>query len=59
MADEMLNGCPATDFELAAIGHGRDCELKRDRSVVAGLRAEYPREQVPVSRPVTTLPELS
>ena len=58
MADEMLNGRAAEDFEQAAIEHGRRCELARDTSVVAGLIAEYPREQVPAARPVTTLAEL-
>jgi len=56
MADGLLNGRKATDFELAAIGHGRECEQKRDAEVVAGLLAEYPREQVPVPRPVTDAP---
>ena len=58
MADELLNGRKAEDFELAAIAHGRECELARDTAVVAGLIAEYPREQVPAARPVTTLAEL-
>jgi len=56
--DDLLNGRPAEDFERAAIVHGRECELARDTSVVAGLLAEYPREQVPAARPVTTLAEL-
>ena len=55
MADEMLNGRLAEDFEQAAIAHGRECELDQDRSVVAGLLAEYPRDAGPVSRPVTDL----
>ena len=43
MADELLNGRKATDSELAAIGHGRQCERDRDAEVVAGLLTEYPR----------------
>ena len=31
MADELLNGRKATDSELAAIGHGRQCERDRGR----------------------------
>jgi len=56
MADELLNGRKATDYELAAIAHGRKCELDRDAEVVAGLTAEYPRTEVPVPRPVTDAP---
>ena len=56
MADELLNGREATDWELAAIAHGRRCEQARDAEVVAGLLAEYPREQEPVPRPVTDVP---
>ena len=56
MADELLNGRKATDFELAAIARGRRCERDRDAEVVAGLTAEYPRDQVPVPRPVTDAP---
>jgi hypothetical protein len=55
MGDILLNGRPAEDFELAAIGHGRRCEQERDAEVVAGLLAEYPRDQAPVPRPVTDL----
>ena len=56
MADELLNGRKATGFELAAIAHGRKCQLDRDAEVVAGLIAEYPREPDPVPRPVTDVP---
>jgi len=56
MADELLNGRKATDYELDALERGRKCELERDAEVVAGLLAEYPREQVPVPRPVTDAP---
>jgi len=56
MADELLNGREATDYELAAIGHGRQCDRDRDAEVVAGLIAEYPREPDPVPRPVTDAP---
>ena len=56
MADELLNGRKATGFELAAVKHGRQCERDRDAEVVAGLIAEYPREQEPVPRPVTDVP---
>ena len=58
MPDDLLNGRKATDSELAAIGHGRQCGRDRDAEVVAGLLAEYPREQVPVPRPVADLPVL-
>jgi hypothetical protein len=56
MADELLNGRPAEDFEVAAMKHGRKCERDRDAEVVAGLLAEYPREETPVPRPVTDAP---
>ena len=56
MADELLNGRKATDWELAAIARGRRCELERDAEVVAGLIAEYPRSESPVPRPVTDAP---
>jgi hypothetical protein len=55
MGDDLLNGRPAEDWELAAIAHGRDCDLKRDREQLKGLLAEYPREPSPVPRPVTDL----
>jgi hypothetical protein len=55
MGDTLLNGRPAEDFELTAIRHGRQCELERDMESIAGLLAEYPREPVPVPRPVTDL----
>ena len=58
MADELLNGRPAGDFEVAAIGHGRECDLARDLESLAGLIAEYPREESPVPRPVTDLAAL-
>jgi hypothetical protein len=53
MGDDLLNGRKAEDFELAAIRHGRQCELERDAAVLGGLLSEYPRQPVPVSRPVT------
>lgn len=55
---ELLNGREATDFELAAVEHGRQCDLARDKESLAGLLAEYPREQSPVLRPVTELAPL-
>ncbi len=55
MGDMLLNGRPAEDFELAAIRPGRECDLKRDKELLAGLLAEYPRPPEPVSRPVTDL----
>ena len=55
MADDLLNGRPAADFELAALEHGRKCELDRDKAALAGLLAEFPRPQDPASRPVTDL----
>jgi len=59
MADELLNGRKATDYELDALAHGRKCELARDAEVVAGLIAEYPRSETPASRPLVTVAELS
>ncbi|HXJ28691.1 MAG TPA: hypothetical protein VNH17_23490 [Streptosporangiaceae bacterium] len=59
MADELLNGREATDWELAALERGRRCELARAAEVVAGLIAEYPRAESPASRPLTTVAELS
>jgi hypothetical protein len=59
MADELLNGRKATDYELDALERGRKCELDRDKRVVAGLIAEYPRAETPASRPLTTVAELS
>jgi len=56
MADELLNGRKATDYELDALERGRKCDLERDAEVVAGLIAEYPREPDPVPRPVTDVP---
>ena len=53
MSDDLLNGRKATDFELAAVEHGRKCERERDAAVLAGLLSEYPRQPGPVSRPVT------
>ena len=53
VADDLLNGRPAEDWELAAVTHGRECELRRERELLTGLLTEYPREQVPVPRPVT------
>jgi hypothetical protein len=55
MSDDLLNGRPAEDWELAAIEHDRECDLARDATVVAGLIAEYPREESPVPRPVADL----
>ncbi len=55
----LLNGRRAEDFEQAAIEDGRECELKRDRELLAGLLSEYPRAAEPSSRPVTDLPVLS
>jgi hypothetical protein len=58
MADDLLNGRPAEDWELAAIEHGRECERRRGRELLKGLLAEYPRDEVLVPRPVTDLPVL-
>lgn len=58
MGDALLNGREAEDFEVAAIAHGRQCDLKRDKESLAGLLAEYPREPSPVLRPVTELAPL-
>ena len=55
MADEMLNGRQATDFELAAIGHARECEQERDLTLLAGLLSEYPRGPVLSSPPMSVL----
>ena len=59
MADELLNGRKATDWELDALERGRKCELDRDKRVVAGLIAAYPRAETAASRPLTTVAELS
>jgi len=53
MADDLLNGREATDFEVAAVAHGRKCERRRDREQLKGLLAEYPRPDAP--RPMTDL----
>jgi hypothetical protein len=58
MGDTLLNGRPAGDRELAAIARGRECDLERDLRQLAGLLAEYPRPEAPVSRPVADLPAL-
>ena len=55
MSDDLLNGRPAEDWELAAVAHGRECDLDRDKRALEGLLAEYPREASPVPRPVTDL----
>jgi hypothetical protein len=47
VSDDLLNGREATDFELAAVAHGRQCERERDREQLKGLLAEYPREPGP------------
>ena len=59
MADELLNGRKATDWELDAMKHGRKCAQDRDAEVVAALIAAYPRADSPASRPLTTVAELS
>ena len=51
MADELLNGREATDWELAAVAHARQCERDRDLEQLAGLLAVYPREPEPGLRP--------
>jgi hypothetical protein len=58
VGDTLLNGRPAEDWELAAIGHGRRCDLERDLRLLEGLLAEYPREPSPAPRPVQDLPVL-
>jgi hypothetical protein len=58
MGDMLLNGRQAEDFELAAIADARRCDLRRDRALLAGLLAEYPRAEAPAPRPVTDLAEL-
>jgi hypothetical protein len=58
MGETLLNGREAEDFEVAAIAHGRRCDLDRDKESLAGLLAEYPREPSPVLRPVTELAPL-
>ena len=37
MGDVLLNGRKALDFELAAIGPGRRCDLERDLRQLDGL----------------------
>jgi hypothetical protein len=56
MADELLNGREAEDFELAAVARARQCERDRDLEQLKGLLAEYPREPVSASRPMTDVP---
>lgn len=56
MADDLLNGREATDWELAAVARARQCERARDLELLAGLLAEYPREPGPVPRPVSDVP---
>jgi peroxiredoxin len=51
MGETLLNGREATDFELAAVAHGRECELRREREQLKGLLSEYPRAEVPGCRP--------
>jgi hypothetical protein len=58
MGDDLLNGRPAEDFELAAVAHGRECDLARDREQLAGLLTEYRRPPDVPSRPVQELPVL-
>jgi hypothetical protein len=55
VGDTLLNGRPAEDWEVAAIAHGRECDLRRDREQLAGLLTEYPRADAPAPRPVTDL----
>ena len=55
MSDDLLNGREATDFELAAIGHARQCERERELQQLAGLLTEYPRAAVPGPRHVTDI----
>ena len=50
MGDDLLNGRKAEPFELAAIRHGRECELRRDLRQLAGLLADYPRDPAPARR---------
>jgi hypothetical protein len=56
MGEMLLNGRTAEPWEAGAIAHGRRCELERDTEQLAGLLAGYPREEVPVPRPVTDVP---
>jgi hypothetical protein len=49
VGDVLLNGRPAEGFEVAAIARGRRCDLERDLALLAGLLAEYPRAEVPVT----------
>jgi hypothetical protein len=51
MSDGLLNGREATDFELAAVEHGRRCERERDLALLAGLLSEYPRQAEAGGRP--------
>jgi hypothetical protein len=55
VGDNLLNGRPAEDWELAAIAHGRRCDLERDLEQLAGLLAEYPREPERQPRHVTDI----
>jgi hypothetical protein len=55
MGDVLLNGRPAEAWELAAIGHGRECDLERDLEQLAGPLTEYPREPERQPRHVTDI----
>ncbi len=60
MADGMLNGRVAEDFELAAIRHGRECERRRDLELLAGVTAGERAVPLPGRGTATLpLPELS
>jgi hypothetical protein len=54
VADDLLNGRKATDFELAAIARARQCERARDLEQLAGVLAAE-REEERVARPVTDI----
>ena len=53
MGDDLLNGQPMQDWEVAVVAYGRECELGGTGNSSPGLLAEYPREASPVPRPVT------
>jgi hypothetical protein len=56
MADVLLNGRKATDWELAAIERGRQHERDRDRELLAGVLTGDPRRRPERPRPVTDIP---
>jgi hypothetical protein len=53
----MLNGRPATDWEVAALDDAAECARERERRLLAGVLADASWRPVPehVRRPVTDI----